>query len=99
MSEVRDGEYGTSLMSGRETELLRECVATHRDRLKHGLPVKFKALDVGGSNGSHHSYTLGKLVREGWLENVGYGRSTGGRHGSRRVNIYTITAKALEAFP
>jgi hypothetical protein len=85
-------------LSAREAELLRECVATHRDRVKHGMPVKFKALDVGGSNGSHHSYTLGKLVRGGWLENVGYGHSTGGRHGSRRTNIYRVTNKALEAF-
>ena len=43
----------------------RHITGDVRDVLDWGWDLPIKPMDVGGSNGSHHSYTLTKLVRLG----------------------------------
>ena len=48
----------------------------------------FRPLDLGGHNGSHHSYTLTRLVKKGLVE-----RKQRSSHQSRPSYVY----RALEA--
>lgn len=81
-----DGE-----LSLRDIDLLEALV----DYDEHGTRSKeiwARPMDVGGSSNSHHSCTLGKLVRYGYVETM-QRRSLPSTRGSRG---YKITLKGLE---
>jgi hypothetical protein len=52
----------------------------------------FKPMDCGGFNGSHHSGTMARLARRGWLIDIGY------RSHCRRVCIYRLTEAGRSAW-
>lgn len=52
----------------------------------------FKAMDVGGSNRSHHSQTLKRMVVKGWIEVKPQ------MSGTRWNRIYRITEAGLAQF-
>lgn len=69
----------------RELEIMRTLIR-HEDTCdRYGWKRKAKPLDLGGSNGSHHSATLKAMARKGWVEDIGYFCH------SRRVCIYRST--------
>lgn len=74
-------------LTEREIEVLRELVPSCSDE----APRWMRPMDVGGSNGSHHSATLAKLVRKGLAEDTG--RSVNMERGSKR---YRATVAGIE---
>jgi hypothetical protein len=57
-------------LTDREREILQDLRGAHDDR----CPTEWcRAMDVGGRDGSHHSYTLAKLTRAGLVERKKYG--------------------------
>lgn len=64
-------------LTDRDLETLDGFMQVSADRLKHGASEWMMPLDCGGSNGSHHSYTLSKLARRGYARMKKYG---GPRH-------------------
>lgn len=83
-------------LSENETAVLLEAEYIHRKpeqgtRWSGGYTGWFTPQEVGGSNRSHHSYTLGKLVKKGLIETE-QRNSLSGIRGSR---VYRITEKGL----
>lgn len=78
-------------LSDRDIETLRELEAANRNHMQIGFRDGWaKPLDCGGTNGSHHSATLAKLVRAKLAERKGY------NPGCRAVWMYKITAQGLD---
>lgn len=93
---VRVSTSSMQPMTSRECDMMRELLAHERMWVKHlaGRDERIPAarpMDLGGSNRSHHSATLRAMAVKGWVQDVGYGVSGHGRHGSRRVCKYKST--------
>lgn len=82
---LEDGSFGywwlhdepvkTERLTERDWETLNDLRATCDSHLKQGYRDGWAApLDCGGSNGSHHSYTLHKLAKCGVAERKKYAR-------------------------
>jgi hypothetical protein len=78
-------------MNEREQEIMRELLAFEAYMAAHDCTARARPMDVGGSNGSHHSGTLRRMLAKGWVEDVGYGHSSGGARGTRRTYKYKST--------
>jgi hypothetical protein len=67
-------------ITDRDLETLGELEAASRSHAEHGFRRGWcRPMDCGGSNGSHHSKTLAKLVRLGWaISSREPGKSVGG---------------------
>lgn len=81
-------------MTENEAELLTELRA-----LKETRPDGCAPMDVGGSDSSHHSVTLRRMVPKGWVEKRYRGGAWGaprGRYG-RCSCLYRITPKGEQA--
>lgn len=71
----------------RDIEVLRELASFKKQYLQYkeqGFKEWARPMDVGGSNGSHHSYTLAKLARRGFADQQSW------RIGIRHTNLYRI---------
>ena len=70
-------------LTPREAELLAEVRAMGFD-----VGEWFRPMDVGGRNGSDHSYVLGRLVAKGYLE-ARYRTGPGGKwaRGSKKYRL------------
>lgn len=55
-------------MNSRQIETLNELRAAVDNHMKYGLSEFVRPMDCGGSNGSHHSATLAKLVKLGFAK-------------------------------
>lgn len=83
----------------RDLEVLYDLAPTcSDDKIKWHRP-----LDVGGGSGSHHSNTLGKLVRHGYVETMQRNALSGDLSGdpraarmSRGSKVYRITPIGLD---
>jgi hypothetical protein len=66
----------------RDIEVLQTVVSVTRQMEKIGVATWRQAIDFGGTNGSHHSYTLHKLHRRGLIEmkKIGGRREKGSCH-------------------
>lgn len=71
-----------------ERQLLIELDAYERNMRDLGLEWKWaRPLDVGGHNGSRHSYLLGRLVQHGYAED----RQRSPVNGRRGSKVYHTT--------
>jgi hypothetical protein len=86
------------MMNEREREVMAEMLAFERYAAEAGYMRGARPMDVGGSNGSHHSATLRRMASKGWLIDVGHGRSSGGKHGTRRTYKYKTTEVGRAAY-
>lgn len=58
----------------RDIEVLKDVVSTADDWQRVGINDRWMMpLDLGGTNGSHHSYTLHKLAARGLIDMKKYG--------------------------
>lgn len=73
----------SATLSPREAELLAEVKVMGFD-----VGEWFRPMDVGGRNGSDHSYVLGRLVAKGYLE-ARYRTGPGGKwaRGSKKYRL------------
>jgi hypothetical protein len=80
-------------LTDREREVLRELASFARSAAAHPdwHPQWAKPMDVGGRDGSHHSYTLGKLVTKGLAEKRQRGSLSNAIGGGRGSLEYRIT--------
>lgn len=78
------------ILTDRDMDVLRELESCARARYGNGWA---RPLDVGGRNGSHHSYTLNKLVKGGFAESK---QRSGWGTGERGSKIYRITKAGEE---
>ena len=60
-------------LTERDIETLKELACADIQRQKHGQSEWLMPMDLGASNGSHHSYTLTKLAARGLGERKKYG--------------------------
>ncbi len=75
-------------LNDRDIDTLNELRAATDNHLEVGYREGWcKPMDCGGSNGSHHSATLTKLVRHGLAESKG-----SGKHMTRGSKWYRITS-------
>lgn len=76
-------------MNEREIEIMELLIGFADMQVGDARTVGARPMDVGGFNGSHHSYTLQRMERKGWVSNVGYGVSR--PRGARRTCKYLPT--------
>lgn len=81
----------TETFTDNERTVLYELSYWYRKGDKRGV----RPLDIGGRNGSHHSYTLTKLVKRGLVSRAQ--RSAFGGRGSFRYKLTDAGAAALAA--
>jgi hypothetical protein len=82
-------------ITGRDFEVLGELEAAVRWRKQFSGLDWVQPMELGGSNGSDHSYRLTKLARAGLVEQKQ--RSSYGRRGSKSYTITEVGLKALTA--
>lgn len=84
-------------LTEREQEVLGELCAFRRAFEKYDWhPEGARPMDVGGTNGSHHSYTLGKLVKKGLADHrkgLEWGKSSTRYRGSKQ---YRATDRGMQ---
>lgn len=79
-------------LSERDWEVLSGLAAHHREHVRgSAVQLGARALDVGGTSGSYHRETLGKLVRHG------YARVQSRKGPSRCPNLYFINDAGMAA--
>ena len=74
------------MLAARDREILLELDAAYRNLKSLGLQGWCRPMDVGGVNGSDHSYRLTKLARLGFAE-----QQQRGPQMSRGSKCYRIT--------
>jgi hypothetical protein len=77
-------------LTERDLDTLQELVRVAEDWRRQGFNRKLMPMDIGGTNGSHHSATLHKLHARGLCEMIKYGgrRAKGScRYWSNRAGI------------
>lgn len=97
-SRQHSAELTWDYLSEREQECLGNLCHHYRQGQKYDWhPEAARTMDCGGSNGSHHSYTLGKLVAKGLAEHkkagCDWGESPKRYRGSK---LYRPSARGLE---
>lgn len=80
-------------LTQRDRETLGELETANRQRKSLGIREWARPLDCGGMNGSHHSPTLNKLARLGYVE-VHQRSSWCGSRGSKE---YRVSQKGRQA--
>lgn len=100
-----DHPVSENRLTSRDNELLEELFWANRGS---SYPLAWaRPLDVGGSNGSHHSNTLTKLEKfglveskqRGWADPIPGQPKPKWRLGSRGAKVYRITDAGIAVLP
>jgi hypothetical protein len=97
-------------MNARQLDVFSDLLAWEAMMVRATESTEFrgaKALDIGGTSGSPHSYTLQTMCKAGWVEDVGYGHTTKYRSnygtgpvktGQRRVCMWKTTPEGRRVY-